>query len=681
MNNNKKISVGKTTKIVALAGNPNCGKSTIFNRLTGAHQRVGNWPGVTVERKEGEFELNHIKFKVVDLPGTYALSARSLDEKIARDFILEGKPDIIVNIVNATSIERNLYLTMILLEMGCPLVVALNMIDLVEKEGLEIDASKLSSVLGVPVVKTAATKGVGIQELKEFVVSYSATESGQKFCLSYGNSIEKILSKIEQALREQDIPLAGTRRWQAVKILENDPVILQKLESVTGGTEIILKAQEQAKKFERAYGLELESAIIERRYGFIHGLVKECVSRRIQPERRINITDKVDQIVVNKYLGIPLFLIAMWLTFQLVFTVGNPLADLIDAFFGWLAEATSGLFTAIGLPDMLISLVADGIISGVGSVLVFLPNILILFLIIAILEDSGYMARAAFVTDRFMHTLGLHGKSFIPMLLGFGCNIPAVMGTRILESRKDRILTILIIPFMSCTARLPIYILFTGAFFAQYQGWIIFGLYLFGILVAVLSAQLFKALFFRQEVAPLIMELPPYHLPTIRGILIHTWQRGSLFLRKAGTIIFAAVVLVWVLASFPPGVEYASHQSIIGHIGKLVAPLLKPAGFGNWESAISLIFGFIAKEVVVGTMGTIYGASGEGLRAVIQQHFTPLSALAFMFFSLIYVPCVATIATIWKEIGKKWALFSMAYSTGLAWVVAVLIYQIGRLIG
>lgn len=670
----------KNTRIVALVGNPNCGKSTIFNRLTGARQRVGNWPGVTVERKEGEFELNNIKVKVVDLPGTYALSAYSLDEKIARDFILDGNPDIIVDIVNAASLERNLYLTMILLEMGCPLVIALNMIDLVEKDGLEIDTSKLSTVLGVPVVKTAAVKGIGIQELKECIISYTTSESAEKFSINYGNSIEKILNKIEQNLQERNIPLPGTRRWQAVKILENDPLILEKIKSTSYGTEILSLAQEEAKKFERSYGFDLETAIIERRYGFIHGLVKECVYTRIQPERRINITDKIDQIVLNKYLGVPIFLIAMWLTFMLVFTVGNPLADVIDAFFGWVAGAVAKLFTAIGLPEMLVSLVADGVISGVGSVLVFLPNILILFFIIAFLEDSGYMARAAFVTDRFMHKLGLHGKSFIPMILGFGCNIPAVMGTRILESRKDRLLTILIIPFMSCSARLPIYILFTGAFFAQYQGWIIFGLYLFGVLVAILSAQLFKALFFKEEVAPLIMELPPYHLPAIRGILIHTWHRGSLFLRKAGTIILSAVVLVWMLASFPPGVEYASQHSIIGQIGKLIAPLLKPAGFGNWESAISLMFGFIAKEVVVGTLGTIYGASGEGLLSAIQHHFTPLSGLSFMFFSLIYVPCIATIATIWKEAGKKWALFSMAYSTGIAWVVAVIIYQIGNLV-
>ncbi len=408
--------------------------------------------------------------------------------------------------------------------------------------------------------------------------------------------------------------------------------------------------------------------------------MRECTERHLGVEQRHQISDRIDRVVTNKLLGIPIFLGLMWFSFQLVFTLGAPLAGFIDSFFGWFGGAVSGVLEAVGSPEWFSSLIADGIISGVGSVLVFLPNILLLFLIIAILEDSGYMARSAFVMDRLMHALGLHGKSFIPMILGFGCNIPGIMATRTLESEKDRILTVLVNPLMSCSARLPIYPLFAGAFFVQRQGLVVFSLYLMGIVLAILVARVFKSIFFKHEVAPLIMELPPYRLPQVKGVLIHMWERGSLFLKKAGTIIIAGVMLIWVLAYFPLDAEYASAQSLIGRLGSFIAPVLKPAGFGFPQAAVALLFGILAKEVVVGTLGTLYGGEGVALKGALLQYFTPLSAYAFMVMSLIYIPCLAAIATIKRETNWKWTGLAVGYSLVLGWVVAGLIYQIGSLL-
>ncbi len=665
---------------VALAGNPNSGKSTLFNFLTGSRQRIGNWPGVTVERREGEFTLEGARVLVVDLPGTYALSCVSMDESIARDYILDARPDIIVNIIDATALERNLYLTITLLEMGVPVVVVLNMMDLVEKEGIVIDTDEISKVLDVPVIKAVATQGIGIEEAKKQIVE-QAKRAPLDFKLRYGNDIRKNILLIQEKLETSDIALHYPPRWLAIKILEKDTGITQQIEQYEEGRAILRLAGERARKFEQRYGYELEMSIVERRYGFLHGLIKECVShQKFQTEQRINVTDRIDQVVINKYLGIPIFFVTMFVLFQLVFLLGNPLADVVDIVFGLLSRGAATVLNLIHTPDFIVSLVSEGIISGVGAVVVFLPNILLLFFLISILEDSGYMARAAFVTDRVMHALGLHGKSFIPMLLGFGCSVPAIMGTRILESRKDRLLTILIIPFMSCSARMPIYILFAGAFFAQYQGWVIFGIYILGIFAAIGSAQLFKRVFFREEVAPLIMEMPPYRLPKLKGILFHTWLRGLMFLKKAGTVIVAAVIIVWLLAALPPGAEYGSKQSIMGYVGRGIAPILEPAGFGNWSSAIALIFGFFAKEAVVSTLGTTLGTAGAGLQNALQAQFTPVSAMAFMVFCLLYVPCLPTFVTIWKEAGAKWALFQALYSTTLAWSVAVIIYQLGSLL-
>jgi ferrous iron transport protein B len=654
---------------IALAGNPNSGKTTVFNDLTGGRQHVGNWPGVTVEKKEGTFTSNTHEITVVDLPGIYSLTAYSLDERIARDFLIREKPDAVVVVVDASNLERNLYLVTQLLELGSNVILDLNMMDMVRSRGVEIDTGKLCAVLGIPVIETVAHKGEGMEKLKEAIVG-APGERGNPFKIDYDHDIEGEIETLQDAMTLPGYP----SRWVTIKLLEGDAEILK----MAVGGEIEPLVLESQTRLERHLGYDLETALVERRYAFLAGLVRESTRKRLDLMERLDISDRIDRVLVNRFLGIPIFLAMMWLVFQLVFTLGAPLADGIDAFMAWLGEGVLSVIRGVGGPQWLSSLLSDGIIGGVGSVLVFLPNIMLLFLAIAILEASGYMARAAFVMDRFMHALGLHGKSFIPMLLGFGCNIPGIMATRTLESNKDRILTILVNPLMSCSARLPIYILFAGAFFPRNQGLVIFSLYLLGIILAVVVARIFKGIFFKGEVAPLIMELPPYRLPTIKGVFIHMWERSSLFLRKAGTIIFLGVVLIWFLASLPLGVEYASQQSVIGKLGSVFAPLLKPAGFGFWQAGVALLFGILAKEVVVGTLGTLYGVEEAGLTSAIQSQFTALSAYAFMVMALVYIPCIAAIATIKRETNWKWTGLAVGYSLVLGWGLAVLIYQIAK---
>ena len=656
--------------MIALAGNPNSGKTTVFNCLTGGKQHVGNWPGVTVEKKEGNFILDSREVTVVDLPGIYSLTAYSMDERIARDFLLKEKPDAVVAIVDASNLERNLYLVTQLLELGSKVILDLNMMDMVRSKGVEIDTSMLSAVLGVPVIETIAHKGKGIEELKK-VIAQIPNEKVRSFKINYDQDIEREIETLQKAVTLPGYP----SRWVAVKLLEGDAEILKR--AVDKKTEPLVLACQT--RLERHLGYDLETALVERRYAFLSGLVKESTRKTFDLMERLDVSDRIDRILVHRYWGIPIFLAMMWLVFHLVFTLGAPLTDGIDAFMGWLGKGVSSGVRAAGGPQWLSSLLSDGIIGGVGSVLVFLPNIMLLFLAIAILEASGYMARAAFVMDRFMHAMGLHGKSFIPMLMGFGCNIPGILAARTLESEKDRILTILINPLMSCSARLPIYVLFAGAFFPRNQGLVIFSLYLLGVVLAVIVARIFKGLFFKGEAAPLIMELPPYRLPTVKGVFIHMWERSSLFLRKAGTVILLGVVLIWFLASLPLGVEYASEQSVIGKLGLFFAPLLEPAGFGFWQAAVALLFGILAKEVVVGTLGTLYGVDDAGLTGVLQAQFNALSAYAFMTMALIYIPCIAAVATIKREIGWRWAGLAVGYSLVLGWGLAVLIYQIGGL--
>jgi ferrous iron transport protein B len=584
-----------------------------------------------------------------------------------------------VTVIDASNLERNLYLVVLLLELGANVILALNMMDLVEKRGIKIDTEKLSLVLGIPVVETVANKGKGMDDLKLAVVENVERKKTVSFKVDYDQDIEGKIKDLLKFLEDKKVPEGYPLRWLSVKLLEGDAEVLKKIKTLPEGKEIEREVIKSTAKLEKHLGYDLETAIVERRYGFLEGLVRECTEKRLGIKERQEISDKIDNIVTNKFLGMPIFLGFMWLTFQMVFTLGSPLADLIDSFVGWFGRITSSGISSIGAPQWLSSLISDGIISGVGAVLVFLPNIMLLFLAIAILENSGYMARAAFMMDRIMHALGLHGKSFIPMIMGFGCNIPGIMACRTLESRKDRILTILVNPLMSCSARLPIYTLFAGAFFAKNQGLVVFSLYLLGMVLAVVVARIFKSIFFKQEVAPLIMELPPYRLPQLKTVLIHMWERGSLFLKKAGTIILTGVVLIWLLASLPFGVEYASEGSLIGKLGSFFAPVLKPAGFGFWQAAVALLFGILAKEVVVGTLGTLYGVETSGLNTIILQHFTPLSAYCFMVMSLIYIPCIAAIATIKKETNWKWTGLAVGYSLILGWTLAVLIYQVGKL--
>jgi ferrous iron transport protein B len=659
---------------IALAGNPNTGKSTIFNALTGAHQHVGNWPGVTVEKKTGRFTYNDQEIEVTDLPGTYGLSAYSIDERIARDFLVKNKPDVTVIVVDSTNLERNLYLATSILELGGKIVLDLNMSDMAESKNIIIDTSKIGKIFHCQVVRTDAFHGRGIKELKEAIVNTAHSDKKTRFFIDYSEDVEKEIPKIEKMLESESLYPA---RFLATRLLEGDQEIVNFLRE-NGENHVVEESLHIARHLERKFGYDMETWMIERRYDFIEGVLKECVKENKSSAKELTSSDKVDKILTNRFLGIPIFLVVMWATFEATFTIGGWLADYVDIFFTWLSEITAAGMGAVQAPTWLISLLTDGIIGGVGTVLVFLPNIMILFLAIAILEDSGYMARAAFVMDKLMHAIGLHGKSFIPMIIGFGCNVPAIMSTRTLSSEKDRILTILINPFMSCSARLPIYILFTSIFFKSHQGLIVFSLYLLGIVVAILSAKILKPIFFRHETAPLIMELPPYRLPTMKVSIIHMWERSSAFLKKAGTVIVVGVVLVWFLSSFPTSAEYASQQTLIGHLGMFLAPIFKPAGFGFWQAAVSLFFGVIAKETVVGTMGTLFGGAGK-LAITLPNFFTPLSAYSFMIMSLLYIPCIATIGAIYKETNWKWALFSVLYSLLVGWTFAVAFYQIGNL--
>ncbi len=664
--------------IVALAGNPNSGKTSIFNNLTGAHQYIGNWPGVTVERKSGEYNFNGYKFKIIDLPGIYSLSSNSLDEKVAVDFLLKEKPDVVVVIVDSTNIERNFYLLTQLLEMEMNIVVDLNMIDLLNSKGIKIDDKKLSLILDLPIVKTNARDNLGVDKLKTAILNSALRKINTKFNIKYRKVIENKINEIVNVLKDKGVT-DELIRWKVLEVLQGNESIMNEISKkydFSGLQYIVLDA---ITEIEKEIDDDVSTAIIEDKYAFIQGLVKECITREMNVVERYDISNRIDKIVTNRFIGIPLFLLLMWGMFELVFVIGNPLADLLNILFVWFGNATGKFLAALSTPGWLNSLVVNGIIGGVGSVIVFLPNILILFVYISLLEDSGYMARAAFVMDKLMHKLGLHGKSFIPMILGFGCNVPAIMAARTLEKRKDRILTILAIPYISCSARLPIYILFTGAFFKKSQGSIVFALYMIGIIIAIGISRFFKAVFFKHEVAPLIMELPPYRIPKLKFAFIHSWRRGKMFLQKAGTVIIAAAIIIWVLASFPIGAEYASESSYIGVLGKAIAPIFKLAGFGFWQASVAVIMGVMAKEIVVGTFGTLFGAEGAALVHTLPHYFTALSAFSFMLMSLIYIPCIATIAAIKREAGTRWAIISVTTSLILGWVLSTLFYQIASL--
>jgi len=684
--------------VVALAGNPNSGKTTIFNNLTGTRQHVGNYPGVTVEKKEGRFRHAGRQVQVVDLPGTYSLTAYTLEEVIARNVVINEKPDLVVDVVDASNLERNLYLATQFMELGVPLILAFNMSDLAEARGYAIDTDLLSRLLGVTIVRTVGHKGKGVEVLKDAIVEVGAAASRPTPTrVTYGEEIERELAPIAASLAEDGEPAdAAAPRWLAVKLLEGDEEVERHVsESAGEGASILRMVEAARRRLDRDFGDAPEILLADRRYGFISGACQEAV--RTTVASRHAWSARIDAVVTHRVLGLPIFLGLMYLVFKVTFTVGEPPMGWIETGFGCLGSAVAALWPAAS-QSALKSLLVDGIIGGVGGVLVFLPNILLLFLAIAILEDSGYMARAAFIMDRLMHKIGLHGKSFIPMLIGFGCTVPAIMATRTLESRRDRLSTMLVLPLMSCGARLPIYMLFIPAFFPPaWRTPVLWSLYLVGIGLAAVLAKLLRSTLFKGEVVPFVMELPPYRMPTVRGTLVHVWDRGWMFLRKAGTVIVVISVLLWVLTSYPqpPEAELAGlddaqrasaalSYSVAGRIGHGLEPVMRPVGF-DWKTTTALVGAFAAKEVFVAQLGIVHslGAAdeeSEPLQSVLQREYTPLRALCIMLFCLISVPCMVTVATTWKESGSwKWALLQVVGLTVLAYIVTLLVYQVGTI--
>jgi ferrous iron transport protein B len=676
--------------VIALAGNPNCGKTSIFNELTGSRQHVGNWPGVTVEKKEGKLKFEGRNITVMDLPGTYSLGAYSEDEVVACNYILRDKPDVVINVVDATNIERNLYLTMQLLETGAKIILVLNMMDEANSKNVRIDIKKLSKSLGVPVIETIATKGQGIKDIIKEVIKISELEKANVYKIQYGTDIEREIEFLKAITYESATKIGFPSEWTAIKLLENDTYVNKNLEQTDDYNTISSSLEKSIERLITIIGYEPDAFLIDKRYEVISEVVNTCVKKDIV--RNENRSDKIDNVITNKWLGIPIFAAIMFFMYQFSITFGSGfLGGIVDEGFGTLGEWTGTTLSSMGAPELLTSFITDGIIGGLGSVLVFFPMILTMYFLIALLEDSGYMARAAYVMDRLMNAVGLHGKTALSLIIGGGCNVAGIMSTRTLESKKDRMIAILINPFVSCPARLAVYGVFVAAFFAHKKLWIfnlggiiIFSLYVLGIVVAILLGKFLSEKVFKAEESFFVMELPPYRIPTAKGLLIHMWEKSECFLKKMGTVILMVVLVVWVLSNLPLGIESGSKDSILGMIGSFIAPVFTLAGFGNWQSAVALITGFAAKEAVVGTLGTIYGVGSEGaaLTTAIQQAFTPLSAISFMIMTLLYVPCVAAIGAVKKETNSsKWAWIVVAYTTIIGWVLAVVVYQVGRLLG
>ncbi|MFA5801485.1 MAG: ferrous iron transport protein B [Thermoleophilia bacterium] len=721
-------AAGKTVTI-AVAGNPNSGKSTLINAIAGTKLHVGNWAGVTVEKKEAVFDYEGGRIRLVDLPGIYSMSPYSQEEVIARNYLSTEMPDVIVDVVDSTNLERNLYLTVQLLELGLPVVLALNISDEADKKGYSIDSALIAEMMGVTVVKTSATKKRGLDDLLKAVVRVAKDSSKHHpRQLNYGEDIDTAVKHIEARLRN-DYPAlddSHSLRWIAIKLMEGDGDVQRRF-NISSSDPLTDRAFAHLKK---GQGEDIESMLADARYAQAAGVTREVLHK---PETdKVELTEKIDRVVLSRLFGIPIFLLAMWLLFKLTFDISTPFVDWVDAVItGPLTRWTEAILAFVGASDWMVSLAVDGVIGGVGSVLVFVPVIFAMMFFITFLEGSGYMARAAFVMDRAMHKIGLHGKSFIPMILGFGCNVPAIYATRTLENRKDKVLTALIIPLMSCGARLPVYVLFTAAFFSAYKSTVLWSLYVLGIAMAILMGLIFKKTIFKGEAPTFVMELPPYRMPSFRSLMIHTWEKGKHFLIKAGTYIFAVSILVWFLINLPWGVE-DQKDSYLGQAGQVAAPVLQPLGFGNWQAASSLFSGLIAKEIVVGTMGQIYAPEDEteveeetptfledteeigtsfavavkdstlsvvssfgitsitaeddpeqaGLTGEVAGAFTPLSAFAFMAFVLLYMPCVILLIASRQEFGTwKWAGVAFGYQMVLAWVVAAAIYQGGKLLG
>ncbi len=715
------LNSGKNNHVirVALVGNPNAGKTSIFNLASGAHEHVGNYSGVTVDSKEGTLRHNGYKFILTDLPGTYSLSAYSPEELYVRSFIFEEKPDVIVNVVSASALERNLYLTTELIELEKPMVVALNMYDELEKSGRLFNHQTLSEMLNVPIVPTVGKKGFGIPELLENVISiYESNKSSHSVKVPYGRVLEKSIGIMcRDLLSNGFFALNMPKRYVGIKLLEGDKEVENTIREHDKGKELLVRRNKERDYIERLLKEDPESAFTNARYGFIAGALKETLSEKTKFEDK---TTVLDAVLTNKYLGLPLFFVFLWLMFEATFRLGAYPMEWIE----WIVAQAGNLIRTNMVEGPLKDLLVDGVIGGVGGVIVFLPNIVILYAFIAFMEDSGYMARAAFIMDKLMHNIGLHGKSFIPLIMGFGCNVPAVMSTRTIESRSSRMITMLIVPFMSCSARLPVYILFVSAFFPRNGSFVMLGLYSVGVLVAILTAILLRKRFFTKEDTPFVMELPPYRMPTFKSVVIHMWERAKQYLLKMGGPILVASIIIWFLGYFPQDalreaqfdqqlvqldsvvlpqaekeirvaeieqIRNTEHQvnSYIGKIGHFMEPLMRPLGF-DWKISVSLLSGMAAKEIVISTMGVLYTGDSEDqqslqTRLLQEKHpdgtpvFSPLVVIGFLLFILIYFPCIATIVAIKEESHSwRWALFSVVYSTGLAWFIAFLVYQTGR---
>jgi len=669
-----------TELIVGLAGNPNVGKTTVFNRLTGMRQHVGNWPGKTVERAEGHFKHGSYEYDVIDLPGNYALSAHSMEEIVSRDFIVDDDSDVIINVVDAANLERNLYLTVQMMELGANMVMALNMNDFAKKKDHIIDIPLMSELLGFPVIEISAKDGDGFEELLTTVEKQSSNPIDSSAKLSYGDELKEHLGDLQSLIEKDSNLLDVPSVWTAIKLLERDSIVIEKVQKSSQSSAIMTEVDKVAGHLHDLYDEGAEEVVANARYAYINGLMAEAVKRPAVEKETT--TDKIDRIVTNRFLAPIIFILIMFLLFHLTFTIATPFCDFIDEWFAWFGEYLAG---AVG-NEILGSFLQDGIIGGVGGVLVFLPQIILMFLFLSILEDSGYLARAAFTLDKIMHSIvGLHGKAFIPMILGFGCGVPAVMATRTMENESDRLLSMMLIPFMSCTARLPIYSIFIGAFFAANEGLILLSIYLLGIVVALIVAGILKRTMFKGMSAPFVMELPTYKVPSLKGVLLHTWDKTKGFLRKAGTIILGSAIIIWILSSVPFGVEYGSQESVLGMIGSAIAPIFAPLGFSTWQAGIAILTGLVAKEVVVSTFTTLGGLEEddeEGTISLVHDLFTPLSAYSFMAFCLLYVPCFAAIGAIKQETNSwKWPLTMAGITFVTAYIVAFLIYNVGLLAG
>lgn len=658
-----------------LAGNPNVGKSTIFNHLTGMKQHVGNWPGKTVEQKSGSFEFDNYDIEIIDLPGNYSLTPYSVEEQVSRDAIIHEENDAVINVIDAENIQRNLYLTLQIMETGANTILAVNLLNYAEDAGFKINLKKLEETLGIPIVVVDAREGTGLNELVRATIKAANHPKDCSSRLTYGFELDDHVNEVKGLFPNLKIGSAPDS-WTAIKLLEGDDEVIDIAEK-SSDKQNLQKVNNIRRHLEGILNDNVDDAFINARYAEIDSIMKICVKKPGAGKKTL--TDKIDDIVTNRILGIPIFLIVIYGVFQLTYTIGGPFQDLIDEAFTMLIDS----ITPILGDGLASSFVLNGVIGGVGSILTFIPIIFILFFLLSLIEDVGYLARAAFVIDRAMYKImGLSGKAFIPMILGFGCDVTGIMATRTLANESDRISTMLALPFISCSARIPIYALFTAVFFVSNQAEITFGLYILGMVVAIIVARLLKRTAFSEESAPFIMELPPYRLPTLKSAGLHMWERGSLFIKKAGTIILGTSIIVWLLGNLPPGVEEGSVQSIIGMFGNIIAPIFAPLGFGFWQAAVALVFGIMAKEIVVSTFGTLFGVGEDGISAVLPSLFTPLSSLSFMVFTLLYVPCFACLGAIKEESNSwKWMGVCVVTCCVIAYIMAFIVYQGGLLLG